>query len=130
MDRDDPRENLISLSKIPGAYDSPRGKMIGEQFQPRCLIQRMRCHTDLKVAQLERRRRLADDVSGVLQGARGLALALSCDHLGSGLTSSLSLRSHSTLQLHWQTDILPAGQGVRRAHSQIETNSPQALYEG
>uniref|UniRef100_A0A1I8FL99 Peptidase_M14 domain-containing protein n=1 Tax=Macrostomum lignano TaxID=282301 RepID=A0A1I8FL99_9PLAT len=69
----------------------------------------------LQVAQLQRERRLVEDVGGLLQGAGGLLLALSCDHLrscgrqtdlGSGLSGSLGFSRHGSLKLHRKSDVL------------------------
>jgi len=52
----------------------------------------------LEVSQLESSRALRDDVARLLQGLARLLFSLSSDDLSSGLSGSLSLSSHGSLQ--------------------------------
>ena len=60
----------------------------------------------LEISELESSGTLRDDVGGVLQSPAGLVFALSSDHFSSGLSGSLSLSSHGSLELLGDPDVL------------------------
>ena len=60
----------------------------------------------LEVSQLESSGTLGDDISRVLQSSAGFVFPLGSDHLSSGLSGSLSLSSHGSLELLGDPDVL------------------------
>ena len=81
------------------------GRSIGGEDDRRVLVD---AHLEqrLQVAQLERRRVLADDLGRLGELLRGLELALGGDDLGAPLALGLGLAGHRPLHLSGQLDVL------------------------
>merc|ERR1719189_2841132 len=60
----------------------------------------------LQVAELQSCRTVHDDLCRLSQGSAGLVFSLGSDHFSSGLSSSLSLSSHGSLELLGDPDVL------------------------
>ena len=60
----------------------------------------------LEVSQLESCRVVSHHLRCVSQGSAGLVFPLGSDHFSSGLSGSLSLSSHGSLEILWNPDVL------------------------